>query len=76
MNCKYLNALTYFDCYDNYYIYSSVLYIIILLYQYYANIPYLFQHIKQDLGKLKANKTQQISVTTQVFFIKTKLQHI
>ena len=75
MNYKYLEALTYFDCYDII-IYSSVLYIIILLYQYYANVPYLFQHIKQDLGKLKANKTQQIPVTTQVFFTKTKLHHI
>ena len=27
-------------------------------------------------GKIKANKTQQISVKTQVFFVKTELQHI
>ena len=27
-------------------------------------------------GKIKANKTQQISVTTQVYFVKTELQHI
>ena len=26
--------------------------------------------------KIKANKTQQISVTTQVFFVKTEQQHI
>ena len=27
-------------------------------------------------GKIKANKTQQILVKTQVFFVKTELQHI
>ena len=27
-------------------------------------------------GKIKANKTHQISVKTQVFFVKTQLQHI
>ena len=27
-------------------------------------------------GKIKANKTQQISVKTQVFFVKTELRHI
>ena len=27
-------------------------------------------------GKIKANKTQQISLTTQDFFVKTELQHI
>ena len=27
-------------------------------------------------GKIKANKTQQISVITQVFFVKTELQDI
>ena len=31
---------------------------------------------KKRSGKIKANKTQQISVTTQVFFVKTELQHI
>ena len=27
-------------------------------------------------GKIRANKTQQISVKTRVFFVKTELQHI
>ena len=27
-------------------------------------------------GKIKANKTQQISVKTKVFFVKTELQNI
>ena len=27
-------------------------------------------------GKINANKTQQISVKTQTFFVKTELQHI
>ena len=27
-------------------------------------------------GKIKANKTQQVSVTTQVFFVTAELQHI
>ena len=27
-------------------------------------------------GKIKTNKTQQISVQTQVFFVKTELRHI
>ena len=31
---------------------------------------------KQDLGQIKANKIQQISVKTQFFFVKAELQHI
>ena len=27
-------------------------------------------------GKIKVNKTQQISVKTKAFFVKTELQHI
>ena len=27
-------------------------------------------------GKIKTNKTQQISVKTQILFVKTELQHI
>ena len=41
------------------------------------NICFILCHQHQTRsGKIKANKTQQISVTTQVFFVKTELQHI
>ena len=41
------------------------------------NICFIIHHQHQTRsGKIKANKTQQISVTTQVFFIKIELQHI
>ena len=41
------------------------------------NIYFIICHQHQSRsGKIKANKTQQISVTTQVSFVKTELQHI
>ena len=41
------------------------------------NICFIVCHQRQTKsGKIKANNTQQISVKTQVFFVKTELQHI
>ena len=41
------------------------------------NICFIICHQHQTRsGKIKANKTQQISVKTQVFFVNTELQHI
>ena len=41
------------------------------------NICFIICHQHQTRsGKIKANKTQQISVTPQVFLVKTELQHI
>ena len=41
------------------------------------NIYFIICHQHQTRsGKIKANKTQQISVKTQVFFVKTELRHI
>ena len=41
------------------------------------NICFIICHQHQTRsGKIKANKTQQILVRTQVFFVKTELQHI
>ena len=41
------------------------------------NICFIICHEHQTKsGKIKANKTQQIWVTTQVFFVRTELQHI
>ena len=42
-------------------------------------MEYLFYHLPPTPSKIwkkKANKTQQISLTTQAFFVKTELQHI
>ena len=42
-------------------------------------MKYLFYFMRPTPNKIwedKANKTQQISVTTQVFFVITELQHI
>ena len=40
-------------------------------------MEYLFYHKPPTPNKIKkANKTQQISVTTHAFFVKTELQHI
>ena len=37
---------------------------------------FIFSHQHQTRsGKVKANKTKQISVTTQFFSVKTELQH-
>ena len=41
------------------------------------NIYFIICHQRQArFGKIKANKTQQVSVKTQVFFVKTELRHI
>ena len=41
------------------------------------NICFIICHQHQTRsGKIKTNKTQQISVKTQVFFVKTELRHI
>ena len=41
------------------------------------NFCFIICHQQQIIsGKIKANKTKKISVTTQVFFAKTELQHI
>ena len=41
------------------------------------NIFFIICHQHQTRSvKIKANKTQQISVTARAFFVKTKLQHI
>ena len=34
------------------------------------------QYLFYGSGKIKANKTQQVSVKTKVFFVKTELKHI
>ena len=42
-------------------------------------MEYLFYYTPPTRNKIwgdKANKTQKMSVTTQVFFVKTELQHI
>ena len=40
-------------------------------------MEYLFYYMHHTRSvKIKANKTQKISVKTQVFFVKTELQHI
>ena len=36
----------------------------------------IFQQHQRRSAKIKANKTQQMLVKTQVFFVKTELQHI
>ena len=42
-----------------------------------GNICFIICHQQQARsGKIKVDKTQQVSVTTQVFFVKTELQHI
>ena len=42
-----------------------------------SNICFIICHQHQTrYGKIKASKTQQISVKTQVFFDKSELQHI
>ena len=41
------------------------------------NICFIICHQHQTRsGKIKTNKTQQTSVKTQVFFVKTELRHI
>ena len=41
------------------------------------NICFIIWHQHQTRsGRIKANKTQQISVKTQVFFVKTEVRHI
>ena len=41
------------------------------------NIRFIICHQQQTRsGKIKANKAQQISVKTKVFFVKTELQNI
>ena len=41
------------------------------------NICFIICHQHQTRSmKIKANKTQQIPLKTQVFFVKTELQHI
>ena len=41
------------------------------------NICFIILHQHQTrFGKLKAKKTQQVSVKTEIFFVKTELQHI
>ena len=41
------------------------------------NICFIMWHqLQTRSGKIKANKTQQISVETQGFFVKTELRHI
>ena len=39
-------------------------------------MEYLFYYMPPTPNKIKTNKTQQILVKTQVFFVKTELQHI
>ena len=39
-------------------------------------MEYLFYYMPLTPNKIKTNKTQQISVKTQVFFVKTELRHI
>ena len=41
------------------------------------NICFIIWHQRQTRSaKIKTNKTQQISIKTQVFFVKTELRHI
>ena len=41
------------------------------------NICFIICHQHQRrTGKIKANKTKQISVKTEVFFVNTELQHV
>ena len=42
-------------------------------------MEYLFHYMPQQQtrsGKIKVNRTQQVSITTEVFFVETELQHI
>ena len=41
-------------------------------------MEYLFYYMQHQtrFGKIKTNKTQQILVKTQAFFVKTELRHI